>query len=116
HIILKAVKFFSKLSLVALIFFSLQGEVVQRYVDLFQGKLEHRTSVPKKTAERHQLIKLQCYTQKFVSVALPFNAYYEFSLPIRSVTKIDYIITDSELIELADTTPPSLRGPPSINS
>jgi hypothetical protein len=113
---LKSVKFFGKLSLVLLIFFSLQGEVVQRYVDLFQGKLEHRTSIPKKTAERQQLIKLQCYTQKFVSVALPFSSCYEFCMPVRPVAKISYIITDSELIELADTPLPSLRGPPSINS
>jgi hypothetical protein len=114
---LKPVKFFGKLSLVLLLFFSLQGEVVQRYVDLIQGKLEHRATVPKKTAERQQLIRLQSYTQKFVQVALPPEAiHYEFCLPVKPIAKIGYFITDCGVFDRPQPELPSLRGPPSINS
>ena len=114
--ILKRVKFFGRLGLVLLIFFTLQGEVVQRYVDLFQGKLEHRTAVPKKTAERQQLIKLQCYTQKFLPVTLPPETLFEFPVSFRSLPKINYIIVENEHYDLPDAEHTSLRGPPSINS
>jgi hypothetical protein len=113
---LNPAKFFGKLGLVLLIFFSLQGEVVQRYVDLFQGKLEHRSEVPKKTADRQHLIKLQCYTQKFLPVALPAGLNLEFCNLPTPVAKVSYIITDSKLISLPCKEFPSLRGPPSVNS
>lgn len=109
-------KFFGKLSLVLLIFFSLQGEVVQRYVDLFEGKLEHRSEVPKKTADRQHLIKLQCYTQRFLPVVLPAGLNFEFCNLPTPVAKVSYIITDSKLINPPFKERPSLRGPPSVNS
>jgi hypothetical protein len=113
---LKHFKLFGKLSIVLVIFFSLQGEVVQRYADLFLGKPEHRASVPKKTANRQQLIKLQCYTKRFLLVALPFGTCYEFCLPVRSIARTSYIIADRGPIELPHTELPFLRGPPAVNS
>jgi hypothetical protein len=113
---LKPIKFFGRVSLVLLIFFALQGEVVQRYADLFKGKLEHRAAVPRKTAERQQLIKLQCYTQKFLPVALPPEGLFENPLYFKPVAKISYVTINKEHYDLPDAEHTSLRGPPSINS
>jgi hypothetical protein len=112
--ILKRVKFFGRLGLVLLIFFTLQGEVVQRYVDLFQGRLEHRTAVPQKTAERQLLIKLQSYTQKFLPVALPAAINFEYPVFFKPVAKIGYAIVNEDLCGLPDPEYTSLRGPPSV--
>ena len=110
-------KFFCKIYLVGLIFFSLQGEVIQRYVDLFQGKLEHRAAVPEKTAARQHLIKLQCYTQKILPVALPATiAWSDFSIPVNTIAKSSYFIADSQFTGPPATKHQSPRGPPSINS
>jgi hypothetical protein len=90
---------------------------VQRYVDLFQGKLEHRAAVPKKTADRQHLIKLQCYTQKILPVALPTTfTNFVFCIPVNSVIKSSYFIADSQFVGPPSPDHQSPRGPPSLNS
>lgn len=113
---MKRVKFFGRLSLVLLIFFALQGEVVQRYVDLFQGKLEHRSAVPKKTAERQLLIKLQCYTQKFLPIALPPDINFNHPVFFKPVAKLRCDIFKEQLYDVPDPGYISLRGPPPVLS
>src|SRR6201991_3624940 len=110
--ILKPVSFFVKSGLALLIFFSLQGEVVQRYLQLFQGQPQHHTSIPKKTAERLRLNKLQCYTQKFIPVALPAGKNIEAPLPVCIPVGTDFHLSDDALVPIPDETIPSLRGPP----
>ena len=109
-------KFIGKVSIVLLIFFTLQGEVVQRYIDLFQGKLEHRSSVPPETAKRHQLIKLQCFTQKISPISLPAGTQFAFQTPVKILTSKIYLINDISFIDNCSISYPQLRGPPCLNS
>ncbi|HMI60313.1 MAG TPA: hypothetical protein VK518_05375 [Puia sp.] len=109
---MKPVSLFVKSGLALLIFFSLQGEVVQRYIQLFQGQPHHHATIPKKTAERLRLNKLQCYTQKFTPVALPASVNIEVPLPVRFLVNTGFHLSDDALVPIPDATIPSLRGPP----
>jgi hypothetical protein len=110
--ILKPVSLFVKSGLALLIFFSLQGEVVQRYIELFQGQPPHHATIPKKTAERLGLNKLQCYTQKFIPVALPAGTNIEVPLPVCFFVNNGFHLSDDTLVPTPGKTIPSLRGPP----
>jgi hypothetical protein len=110
--ILKSISLFVRSGLALLIFFSLQGEVVQRYIQLFQGSPQGHTAIPKKTAERLRLNKLQCYTQKFTPVALPAGANIEIQLPVCFLFNTGFHLSDDALVPTPGKAFPSLRGPP----
>jgi hypothetical protein len=112
---MRLLKLYGKFSIIILIFFSLQGEVVQRYIDLFQGKLQHRVCVPHKTAERQQLIKLQCFTQELQPIALPPDIRYDFQLPSEVEIKKTLPVPYDDEICFIEKIPSSLRGPPAFS-
>lgn len=109
---MKPVSLFVKSGLALLIFFSLQGEVVQRYIHLFQGQPQRHATIPKKTAERLRLNKLQCYTQKFIPVALPAGANIEVPLPVCILVNTGFHFSDDASVPAPAKTNLSLRGPP----
>jgi len=112
HFILKPISLFVKSGLALLIFFSLQGEVVQRYIQLFQGQPQQHATIPKKAAERLRLNKLQCYTQKFTPVALPAVTNFEVAIPVCILFNTGFHLSDDALVPSPRKAIPSLRGPP----
>jgi hypothetical protein len=99
-----------------LIFFSLQGEVIQRYFTIFQSnKLGYHLSVPKKAVERQQLIKLQCFTQKLQPLITPYNTEFNFQPILGFEFKTIYPATYVAKLCFTQKTPASLRGPPAFS-
>jgi hypothetical protein len=113
---MNGLKLFLKLSITLLIFFSLQGEVILRYADLFKGKIEKRIPVPKKIAERQQLIKLQCFTKNFQPATVPQPLVCHINQLVGFEFKSLYFIHDEAESLLKEPGSSFLRGPPSANS
>jgi hypothetical protein len=113
---MKSLKLYSKISIIILIFFSLQGEVIQRYFTLFQShKLGYHLRVPKKTVERQQLIKLQCFTQKLQPLITPYNTEFNFQPILGFEFKTIFPATYVAKLCFTQKTPASLRGPPAFS-
>jgi hypothetical protein len=108
-------KLFGKLSIILLIFFSLQGEVIMRYADFFNGKIEKRLPVPHKIAERQLLIKLQCFTKNFQPATIP-QPVCQIDQLIGFEFKTLYFIHNDTRGRLNEPRLSFLRGPPSANS
>lgn len=108
---MRSVKLLFRLCVISLIFFSLQGEVISRWVTSFG----HHTSVDAKQLKQEKLVKLQCYTQKFDVVALParFNAF-GFAV-FRSCYTLNYLNPKPGNVILRRIHSFTQRGPP-VNS
>jgi hypothetical protein len=100
---------------VAIIFFSLQGEVIVRYAQMFKAKTEQKVSATKKNDERQRLIKLQCYTQKFHVLSLPQKLSFTFSTPLRYLPGVSFHCFETAIGNLTSPESISLRGPPSLS-
>jgi hypothetical protein len=105
----------SRLSIVAIIFFSLQGEVIMRYAEMFKAKTEQKASSTKKNNERQRVIKLQCYTQKFDVLALPQKTTFTFSTPLRYLPGLSFHCFKTATGNLTSPESISLRGPPPLS-
>ncbi|MFC0514932.1 hypothetical protein ACFFGT_12010 [Mucilaginibacter angelicae] len=112
---IKLFRYISRLSIVAIIFFSLQGEVIMRYAEMFKTKTEQKASSTKKNDEHQRLIKLQCYTQKFHVLALPQKSTFTFSTPLRYLPGIGVHHFETIIGNLASPESISLRGPPFLS-
>lgn len=112
---MNGLKLFGRLSITLLIFFSLQGEVIMRYADVFNGKIEKRIPLPKKIAERQQLIKLQCFTKNFQLATIPQLPVSYINQLVGFEFKIRYFIHDEAERLLKEPGSSFLRGPPSAN-
>ncbi|WP_143065306.1 hypothetical protein [Mucilaginibacter gossypiicola] len=101
-----------RLSLVAIIFFSLQGEVIVRYVQIFRTGTEHATDLIKKNNEHQRLVKLQCYTQKFHVVGLPPQLTFAFSPSIQYLPAKIHPVSGTFIFPATKFATNTLRGPP----
>jgi hypothetical protein len=99
-----------------LIFFSLQGEVILRYADLFKGRFEKHIPVQKKIAERQHLIRLQCFTKKYQLAIIPQPLVCHNDQLTGFEFKIQYFIHNEATRPLKEPDSSFLRGPPSSNS
>jgi hypothetical protein len=110
----KSLRFIIRLSIVALIFFSLQGEVMVRYADMFQAKKQLATNHSKKSAEQQHLVKLQSFTQKIFPLALPPETLFTFNIPAKPVEQFKFPAFQISLNAGVFKGPSSPRGPPSV--
>ncbi|MDB5129554.1 MAG: hypothetical protein JWQ85_3786 [Mucilaginibacter sp.] len=110
----KIFRFISRLSIVAIIFFALQGEIIMRYGEILQAKAGHHTSKIKNTAERERLIKLQCFTQKFYPVVLPPETEFNFNVLFVFIPKLKFYQLNVPAGKFDFTDFQSLRGPPTF--
>lgn len=113
---MSGLKLFGRLSITLLIFFSLQGEVILRYADLFKGKVGNHIPVQKKNKERQRLIKLQCFTKNFQPATVPHPPICHISQLTGFEFKIQCFIHNEAERSLKEPAPSFLRGPPSVNS
>lgn len=113
--VMKALKLFGKLSIILLIFFSLQGEVIMRYADLFKEKTEKRIPISKNIAERQQLVKLQCFTRNIQTATIPAHLVCQIDQLAGFEFKTFYFILDEAERLLKETGLSFFRGPPSLN-
>jgi hypothetical protein len=100
---MNGIKLFGRFSIMVLIFFSLQGEVILRYVNLSRENSGKHATIPKGVAERQKLIKLQCFTKRILLATVPepsiasygelagfkikktYNCVHRCAVPFRSV-------------------------------
>lgn len=113
---MKGIKLFGRLSVLLLIFFSLQGEVILRYANLSRESSGKHTTIPKGVAERQKLIKLQCFTKKILLATVPepciarHDELYGFEIKTIYNDGYWYPVTFKSVLLS------HLRGPPSSNS
>jgi hypothetical protein len=112
---LGSVKFFGKLSVILLIFFSIQGKVVIRYITFFNGRQKQAIEIQKRTSELMQKVTLQCFVEKFQQIDLPSAPIFEFSDFIYPEFKVKYFIFDASFPHPHDRELSFLRGPPTIS-
>ncbi|MDB4923089.1 MAG: hypothetical protein JWQ54_5072 [Mucilaginibacter sp.] len=113
---MNGLKLFGKLSIILLIFFSLQGEVIMRYADLFTKKIERHIPVRKNLAERQKLIKLQCFTKNFQPAVVPQSLICHLDQLIGFEFKIQHFPHNEAIRAFSEPGWSLLRGPPSANS
>lgn len=110
----KVVGFTIRIGIMLLVFFSIQGEVVQRYMLLAHGDKDNHHIIDKKTVEHQQLHKLQCFTQRLQPVDVPSIPHFNFVVVV-CLTKANRIFpADSNKPDPLSLSFPSLRGPPVI--
>ncbi|MEO3405447.1 hypothetical protein AAFN85_16170 [Mucilaginibacter sp. CAU 1740] len=113
--VVKLFRHISRLSIVLIIFLSLQGEVIVRYAQMFKVRSEQKFQSIKKNDERRRLIKLQCYTQKFQVLALPQKTSFTFGSPLRYLPALTFIGFKTAAGNLTQPESVCLRGPPSLS-
>jgi hypothetical protein len=103
-----------RLSVIVLLFFSLQGEAIVRLVDAFGCKADLTSSIIRKGEKQQRLVKLQCFTKKLQVQTLPpqFGARIPKVLrPLIAVFSIEVSYpTYNSPYHLTSAT----RGPPSL--
>lgn len=108
----KLFNFISRLCLVALIIFSLQGKVLKRYVLIFKGQTEHVALLHHTPGQGMFKVKLQSFSQRFDDIAIPEKCIY--ADPLFSVTVLQKSVSPFNAC-IPNTSCPRLlllRGPP----
>lgn len=108
-------KLIGRISIIALIFFSLQGEVIARLSEAFGYKADHTSAFARNQQARQRLVKLQCFTQKLQVQALPMDVCLFEQQLVRLVTIVSYTgYHCPEYCSFARNISTS-RGPPSLS-
>jgi hypothetical protein len=110
--VLKSFKVISRLSVILLIFFSLQGEAIARLAEAFGHKIDHTTAFVKRNDTRQRLVRLQCFTQKLDVTALSVNFNANSTSLFRPVTFVARTCQYYSNYESPDHHTLTLRGPP----
>lgn len=107
-------KVIGRISIIALIFFSLQGEVIVRLSEAFGHKADHASAFARNAQTHQRLVKLQCFTQKLQVQTLPMDVCLFQPQVVRSLTIVSYTRyyypAHCSFVHKVSTS----RGPPSL--